>query len=1344
MNSTFYLPRSLSSDDNTFTEKDLLAVSNYIVVLAEPGGGKTELMGSIARQLSTTTVTASRFVFVGAKGNNIPLVIDAFDELAKVDASAIEKLLSKAEAANPTHVYLSSRSSEWDNSSTGAFKDFFGHLPLVVRLCEFNKGEQQAIFNHHVPGENFDTFEAEVGRFDLEPLLPNPQFLKLFADAYIESERHFTDKQSIFVQAVERLAKEANPNIKRSHLQLSTIQKVNIASEVFTKLLLSGAEGVSITEATANRLYPLLESIVNSDTAIDGILATRLFKPDDCVGQHRPVHKIVAEYCAADYLTKRIADPADSLTLPKCLPIIAPNSTVRDELRGLLGWMAALGMKFIEEAAINLDPYAVLANGDPSQLEHSSKCLLIKRLKDIEVKDPYFRRGDFWRRFSVAGFFTHDVMEEVKPLLEVGSDGDLRDLILELLQGTPAIELLTDELRQLVLAPNESNFSRTLANRCLLDITGYDPASDLNTLISEASSPSLSIVAESIERIGPEKFELPYIANFLRICTNLYPSHKKRYERTIGKRYFIKGFISVLNLQIIEWLLDELTKDLACVCGKKSYECDCRNGISKIVGSMVDRYFKLSEAPFDPVQIWQWIGNLNFHDKKSENQSESVKILQNDDLLRQGIMEHVFGKLTDRDQIFKIRTRKFQGHFQSHSGLVFHADDYKFMIDLSFKADNSDLWANFFQSHHHYKKKEERGPDELRRHMREQALQKPAFMREWAKVNRTASRSFKQDKHKWHGRNRRRMARHQRKEEEIRAGNIKYIKENRELVESGRDWNSLLNFSELMLTHPERIKNEIGDEKLVRNALKNCLDFISPDIPDLLKLAELQCTSKSLHSEWILYASCLVIMRTKGNLEEVDLPLLRALRTNIHVHYGAVSNEERDALKYEIDRLIFPDSKSAEDFLRLYVEPQLERTGCSHPEIWLLESDEVFRHLRSKLSIEWLERFRELELEPINRLFDIAVQYGNRNQLNVIIAKRCEEFMVEWPELTGNEDIEKKRNFWFVRAWYFLNNEAQTYWEWLKADKNNLFVLYERSGRPHRRNQSYWPKLTSSMVEDILNAFIDKWPKVDLPNLYGTSSPRGEKAYRFLTEVIWSINSDDPDDAIPVLDRLLADTRFVCLKKDLKSIHASQLRKKALRDFEPPTPEDIVNRLDRDTVVTVEGLRQLVIQELQELQKAINGGEFNTADRFYEKGERLNEIKSTEIIAERLSLRLEPQGISVTPEHQLKNAKRSDFTATKMIGGKRRLLVTEVKGQWHEELYTAAYAQLHERYSIHPDAEQQGVFLVIWFGSDEKVAGRKKHRLRNAEELKNSIEAKLPQELTGLIGVFVLDVSKSK
>ena len=116
----------------------------------------------------------------------------------------------------------------------------------------------------------------------------------------------------------------------------------------------------------------------------------------------------------------------------------------------------------------------------------------------------------------------------------------------------------------------------------------------------------------------------------------------------------------------------------------------------------------------------------------------------------------------------------------------------------------------------------------------------------------------------------------------------------------------------------------------------------------------------------------------------------------------------------------------------------------------------------------------------------------------------------------------------------------------------------------------------------------------------------------------------------------------------------------------------------------------------------------------------------------------------MTLEHQLKDENRSDFTATKIIGGKRRLLVTEVKGQWHRELYTAAAAQLHERYSIHPDAERQGIFLAIWFGSSEMVNGRKQHGIANSQELKISIEECLPPALRGLVDVFVLDVSKAE
>ncbi len=1337
MTSTFYLPRKLSGDSQIYTEAELLAASMFVVVLAEPGGGKTELMESLARQLGTKAVTATRFRHMGAEVENNPLVIDAFDELAKIDQSGIHLLLANACKAKATRVIISSRSSEWSNADTQSFREFLGEQPLVVRLCEFEGDDQQAIFLHHYPEENFVSFRSEVIRFELEPLLPNPLFLQLFAGAYIESDRHFIDKRSIFSTAVERLAKEANSSVRSAAHSLTSQQKIELVSEVFAKLLLSGAEGVSTQDATADRIYPTLASLLYPIASRNDILATQLFKPGDRVDQHRPVHKIVAEYCAAHYLTQRIADPSKPLMLANCFAVIAPNNTVRDELRGLLGWMAALGNRAIQEEAIRIDPYAVLANGDPSQLLPSSKRMLLEQLRKFAAQDPYFRRGDYWRRFSIAGFFTQDVADELKPLLATGDEGHLRDLILELLAGSSAIDSLQDELHQLALASQESAHTRILATRCLLKITGRDHYADLASLIIEASEVSLEIAAEIIIALGYQTFERQYLSDFLLVCATLYPNHQEL-ERTIGARYFIKNFIAEIDLLTTEWLLDELTRDLACHCGKKCYECYCRNGISKIVGSLLDHYFDMAQSPFDTVKVWRWTQELNFHGRRGPENSSSVRILCTDHFLRQGIIAQAFSNLTDADDIHHTQLYNFSWH--SHSGLNFQSIDCKFIVDLAFEIENITLWAYFIERHQYYRKSEERGPNPLRRHIREQALLKPAFMREWAKSNKVTKEQFQRYRHEWLRKRSRVIGRREKKQRALHAANIKYVQENRELVASGRHWSLLIRFSELFLMAPDRIEHEFGDKEIVHNALLNCLDFISPHIPELGKLAELQCASQSIKVEMILYAACIKIFRVKGNLEAVNDRLLSALRTNINMGYSEISNEERDLLRTEVDRLIFSAPAKAESFIRQYLEPQLARKTCNNVELWLLKRDDNFSHLRASLSIEWLQKYPELNLSTLSELFDIAAQYGERTDLNEIITSRCSQLMSLWPSLTDNDEFEQKRTFWLLRSFYFIEDTPEQYWNWLKIDRDTVLLFYRFSSSINRNEYPNWPALSAGKAYKILDEFIERWPKVELPSGWGSDSPEDEKAYRFLKDLLWSFNTDDGASYIKLL---LADPRFSDFHMDLQSIYATQIRKRALRDFTPPLPQEIIKLLDGNEVVTVEGLRKLVLYELHRYQQDINGGEFNSAERFYEKGERLDEVRSTEIIAERIKLRLEPQNITVTPEHQLKDRNRSDFTVTKMIGGQRRLLVTEVKGQWHRELYTAASAQLYERYSIHPDAEQQGIFLVIWFGADEVVAGRKSHGIESAEILKSDIEEKLPAELLGLIDVFVLDVSRS-
>lgn len=661
----------------------------------------------------------------------------------------------------------------------------------------------------------------------------------------------------------------------------------------------------------------------------------------------------------------------------------------------------------------------------------------------------------------------------------------------------------------------------------------------------------------------------------------------------------------------------------------------------------------------------------------------------------------------------------FGGHSYGHSGLRFQAQDTRFIIDLAFESDNTVLWSRFMAIHRYPKSENERKVNELRQYMREQARRKPLFMREWFKSN-LAIKQYRYDDRKRELRYTRSSNRRKREQAKIHAKNIKYVTENREIVESGKHWSCLKRFAELVLYEPDKMEAEFGEVSLVKNTLRNCFDFIENDSLSLRNLAELQCKSRYLELEIVLAAACLETFRATGSLKTVKPYMLAAFRTSASSHYHAVDSEELKELMAEVDRLLFPKIEDVEKFVREYIEPQLGIENCPHPEVSWLKYQNVFKPLQETLPIEWLQRFPNITLYAQSELFDMAAQYGNRPLLEAIIKQRCTDLMGVSLDQSNDEQVKQPRIFWLVRAFYFLPEIPAAHWDWLIQDKNTVLTFNEYSSRMSRDDYKYWPTLSARKVEAILLAFSEA----------------------IFSEVIWSIGKDSPENALPVLDRLIANSNLSNYKYNLLSIRASIIRTQALHNFEAPSPQKIVALLDNSEVATVEGLRALLVQELENYQADLNGSETTSKDIFYEKADRIGEVLATQRIADRMRLRLERKGITVTPEHQLKDAKRSDFTCSKVINGQRRLLVTEVKGQWHKDLYTAASNQLFDRYAIHPDAEQQGIYLVLWFGADEKVANRESGDIKSAEELKQSIQGKMPDHLKGRIDIVVLDLSR--
>ncbi|ENT3303294.1 hypothetical protein ACFEY5_003786, partial [Acinetobacter baumannii] len=445
-------------------------------------------------------------------------------------------------------------------------------------------------------------------------------------------------------------------------------------------------------------------------------------------------------------------------------------------------------------------------------------------------------------------------------------------------------------------------------------------------------------------------------------------------------------------------------------------------------------------------------------------------------------------------------------------------------------------------------------------------------------------------------------------------------------------------------------------------------------------------------------------------------------------------------------------SKSRLQFIKDYIEPQLTYSDCQYTQVSWLRYSDTFKEFQATLPLEWLHQYQDISIETTKTLFDLSAQFCDRNELNKLIALRCEQLNEQLTTHTADlESINSKVIFWFVRAFFFLDEmEIEPYWNYLKLQEKIIFILNDRTEGLRHGDHPFWPTLIPTKIWWILDEFIDQWPKVDLPDSWGTGDPPNETAYRFLSNLIWNFTKHISENTLSIVNDLIADSRFEGMQLDLKSIRSTLIRNLALVNFKAPSSEEIVNFLDNDSVITVEGLRALILEELRIFQADLNGSETTSKDIFYNQQyitarkiefKRLGEVDATLRVADRLRLRLEPKGITITPEHQLQNANRCDITFSKMIDNQRRLLVLESKGQWHSELYTAASAQLSQRYSVHPHAEQQGVYFVLWFGPDEKVANITNHGVSSAQELKVILENELPCDLKGRIDIFVLDVS---
>lgn len=156
---------------------------------------------------------------------------------------------------------------------------------------------------------------------------------------------------------------------------------------------------------------------------------------------------------------------------------------------------------------------------------------------------------------------------------------------------------------------------------------------------------------------------------------------------------------------------------------------------------------------------------------------------------------------------------------------------------------------------------------------------------------------------------------------------------------------------------------------------------------------------------------------------------------------------------------------------------------------------------------------------------------------------------------------------------------------------------------------------------------------------------------------------------------MLPDARFADYNEAMLTMRAEAQRKLALQDFRAPRPSEINKVLEENDVASVEDLRALMVEQLEDLQRWLKGSETDPLDAFYDGEKRVDENTARNRIVDQLQGQMKALGLSIVIERHMAGGNRCDITASAILEGRNRLLVTEVKGQWNNELYTAAAAQ---------------------------------------------------------------------